>query len=75
MEVPIDNNIVSARVYKKSPLRRGIITIVIVALYLFAVPYCYYTSGFFFFFDSYLFNSFTQSFTYLLIQVNHEKRQ
>ena len=45
MQVSIDNNIVSARVFKKSPLRRGIVTVVIVALYLFSLPYCYYTSG------------------------------
>ena len=57
MQVSIDNNIVSARVYKKSPLRRGIVTVVIVALYLFSLPYCYYTSGAYSYSQSYIVTS------------------
>lgn len=44
MEVPIEL-CVSAKVYKQSSFRKGLITAIFVALYSAAIPYCYYTSG------------------------------
>ena len=44
MEVPIElcN---SAKVYRKDPIRRSILTAIIIALYAVAIPYCVTTAG------------------------------
>jgi hypothetical protein len=44
MEVPIEL-CKSAKVYRKDPIRRTILALVLVALYAFAIPYCYMTAG------------------------------
>lgn len=44
MDVPIEL-CVSAKVYKASTFRRGLITAFFIILYSIAIPYCYYTSG------------------------------
>lgn len=44
MEVPIEL-CTSAKVYKRDPVRQMIWISILVALYAFSIPYCYYTAG------------------------------